>query len=105
MNICELGFDPALPPEVAKIMEKEVARLTEEDKAKLEAYWTSGVKLLHAISLDAGVYALAFSPDGNTLAASGEDGKVRLIATANGSIAKEFVPVPLTVPALTAAPP
>ena len=39
------------------------------------------------------MYAVAFQPDGNVLAAAGSDGKVRLINPENGSLVKEFAPV------------
>jgi WD40 repeat protein len=46
--------------------------------------------------LTGGIYALTFSPDGKFVAAAGEDGRVRLISTADGKVTKEFVPVPVT---------
>ena len=42
---------------------------------------------------ETGVYALACSPDGKTLAVSGFDGKVRLLSTVSGEVRKTFVPV------------
>jgi WD40 repeat protein len=44
----------------------------------------------------AGIYAVAFSPDGQTLATGGFDGEVRLYRVATGELAKEFIPVPIT---------
>ena len=44
---------------------------------------------------DGGVYAVAFSPDGKTVAAGGFDGKIRLIDASNGTITKQFFAVEL----------
>ena len=44
----------------------------------------------------AGLYAIAFSPDSTRLATGGFDGKVRIYATKDCALVREFVPVPLT---------
>jgi WD40 repeat protein len=95
VEICELDFDPALPPDLAKLMEREGAKFSAEEKARIDAYWSNGVKLTHMVPINAGVYALSFRPDNQFVAAAGEDGVVRLIDVTNGNVAKEFVPVPL----------
>ena len=41
----------------------------------------------------AGIYAVAFRPDGKVLAAAGADGMVRLLNPETGSLVKEFAPV------------
>ena len=46
---------------------------------------------------ETGVYALACSPDGKTLAVSGFDGKVRFLSALSGEISKTFVPVPIEI--------
>src|SRR5262249_14529067 len=40
-------------------------------------------------------YAVAFSPDGNLVAAAGSDGMIRFFNATNGAVLKEFVSVPL----------
>ena len=42
---------------------------------------------------ETGIFAVACSPDGQTLAVSGFDGKIRLLASASGEVRKVFVPV------------
>jgi len=103
VEICDLDFDPALPPELAKLMEREGSKFSPEEKAKLDAYWENGVKLKQMVAINAGVYALSFRPDNQTVAAAGEDGVVRLIDVNNGAVSKEFVPVPLGASATTAS--
>ncbi|MDB6172941.1 MAG: repeat protein [Chthoniobacteraceae bacterium] len=100
INICTADYDDKLPPEIEKLLTRDVKALTGNDSVELEKYLNAGVQLLHSIPFDSGIYALAFSADGKTLAASGEDGKVRLIDIVSGTIVKEFIPVPIGTPGL-----
>jgi len=60
-------------------------------------YQTSDGKLLHELSgHKAGVFAVAFRPDGLQVATGGMDGLVRLFDAATGALVKEFLPVTIT---------
>ncbi len=90
VNLYASDYDSAMPEAVKKIVETVNGKGTE-----LDEWVTRDVKLLSSTPLPAGVYAVAFSPDGSTVAASGQDGKVRLISAADGKVTKEFLSVPL----------
>ena len=64
--------------------------------ASMQAQVVESKELVAETKLNGGVYALAFSPDGQSIAAAGEDGHVRLVQAADGKVVKEFVPVPVT---------
>jgi WD40 repeat protein len=51
----------------------------------------------------AGIYTIAFSPDGHTLATGGFDGEVRLYNVSGCTMEKAFVPVPLATTVAVAA--
>ncbi len=87
-------FDTSLPEAIKRINAK-VGR-TPEEKAALEKYHTEGVRVIARASFPtSSVYALAFHPDGRRIAATGSDGKVRLIAADNGAVVGEFAPAPV----------
>ena len=97
VNLYTGDFDATIPELLLKAYAGKIASAyTVEEKAAIEAFTTAEVKLVAATSLNAGIYALAFSPDGRFVAAAGEDGRVRLIRTTDGSVTREFVPVPVT---------
>jgi len=84
-------FDPALPEEISQIVQK--VGHSAEETAKLEAYLTRDVKLLTQTELATAVYAVAFSPDGNSIAAAGADGILRIINPADGAVIRETATV------------
>jgi WD40 repeat protein len=97
VNIYTGEFDSTIPELLLKAYAGKIASAyTPEEKAAIEQFTTAEVKLVAATKLDGGVYALAFAPDGQSVAAAGEDGRVRFISTADGKVLKEFVPVPVS---------
>jgi mono/diheme cytochrome c family protein len=93
VNFYNYDFNTEMPADIVAIEGKEAR--TDDDKAKLEAHYTSEVKLLASVPLEAGAYAVRYRRDGTGVVVAGEDGKVRFIARADGKVVKEFVPVPL----------
>ncbi|MBI86185.1 MAG: hypothetical protein CMJ81_23560 [Planctomycetaceae bacterium] len=55
-----------------------------------------GQRLAQMEEIVTGVYAVAFNPDGNTIASAGFDGQVYLHESATGRLLNKFVPVPIT---------
>ena len=55
----------------------------------------SGTKLSACTGHTAGIYSVAFSPDGTRLATGGFDGRIRIYNAADCKLQKSLVPVPL----------
>jgi len=89
-------FDTVIPTNILTAYTKVASTYSPAEKEAIEKFTTADMKLVAETKLNSGVYALTFSPDGKTIAAAGDDGKVRFLNTADGSVVKEFIPVPLT---------
>jgi len=85
-------FDVRLSPDGARAF----AASSLDGAGEIAAYETdSGKRLWQIETPETGIYALACSPDGKTLAASGADGRIRLIAADDGQITRTFLPLQL----------
>ncbi len=100
VNLYSADFTGELSEEMIKIFNKRINERSAEDKKKVQAFQNAGVSILSSQQFPAAIYALAFSPDGKTLAASGSDGVVRMINTASGGLERAFIAAPLKGKAL-----
>jgi len=96
LNIYSADFDTALPDNIKGIFGKVSTNRNAQENAAVEEYQTKGATLLHHLDFPAGIYTAQFSPDGQTIAAAGQDGVIRLIHAADGKVTKEFLPVTLS---------
>ncbi|HUG18431.1 MAG TPA: DUF1549 domain-containing protein [Planctomycetaceae bacterium] len=97
VQVYSYEFDTSLPNDIKAIQEKLPTSWNAEERKKMEEYNSNGVKLISRTPIaEAGLYALAFHPDGKTLAASGTDGIIRLIDPETGEIKQNVAPVPIS---------
>lgn len=95
VGIYTSDFDSTMSEDLKKIFEKRINERSADDKKKVEAYQKDGVRQVAMLDLPAGIYSLAFSPDGELLAAGGSDGVVRMMDARSGSLRRAFCPAPL----------
>ena len=89
LQIYGYDFDPTLPEELKKIMAKEVTARSAEEKKKIDKYHTDAVKLLgKATTEHNALFCVAFDAKGETVAAAGADGQLRLFEAATGKLLK-----------------
>ena len=66
-----------IPADIKAIQAKRVQQRKPAEIIKLDKFHNDGVKQIAKLDIPAsGIYALAFSPDGKTLAAAGSDGHI-----------------------------
>lgn len=97
LRIFNADFDTALPDNIKGIYAKVADSRSAEEKAAVEKYVTEGASPLAQTEVPTGLYTVRFSPDGRTVAAAGQDGKIRLFDASNAQLKSEFLPITLTV--------
>ncbi len=91
-----------MPTNIVAMQKKPLAQQTAEEKTAIAKFQSENAQLIAKVAVtNSGIYAIAFNPDGKTVAAGGSDGKIRLINAETGEVTKEFTPV--TLVAKTAA--
>jgi WD40 repeat protein len=94
---CSYDYTNDVPKALRKLMGKVPDTRKPEEQKQLDDYKKQGIRELARASVtNSAIYGVAFTPDGNTVAAAGSDGMVRLFNATNGAVLKEFVSVPLT---------
>ena len=95
VQIYQVDPEAKIADDIKKILEKPTHQRNGEEKTKLQAYYDASSETLAKVAFDTGIYAVAFSPDGDTVAASGGDGLIRLLEAKGGSLKSEVSPVPV----------
>jgi len=104
--VCSYDYTNDVPKPLRDIMGKVPGQRKAEEQKQLEDYKKQGIHEIARISVpQSAIYSVAFTPDGNTVAAAGSDGMVRLFNVADGKPAKEFVSVPLAKSSVAQAKP
>src|SRR5579871_3812336 len=88
--------DPKVAQRIKAIEAKAEKQRTAEEKDELTKLRATPAKDLMKVEVaSGGVYAVAFRPDGQCVAAAGADGRVRLIDAATGKVVRELSPAPV----------
>ena len=99
--VCSYDLTNDVPRSIRQIMGKVPDSRKPEEQKKLDDFKKQGIRELARVSLpESALYSVAFTPDGNTVAAAGSDGMVRLFNATNGAVLKEFLSVPLSKDAI-----
>jgi WD40 repeat protein/mono/diheme cytochrome c family protein len=95
--VCSYDYTNDVPKPLRKVMGRVPDTRRPEEKKQLEEYKKQGIhEVARTAVTNSALYAVAFSPDGSTIAAAGSDGMVRLFSPTNGAVLSEFAAAPLT---------
>jgi len=95
VNIYKSDYDATITPELKKLFETARSSANKEanKNKEIEEFQTRGAELIKSIDINAAVFSVAYSPDGNTIAAGSEDGKVHLLRASDLKEKLAFSPV------------
>src|SRR5438477_4948317 len=95
--VCSYDYTNDVPKPLRDIMGKVPSTRKPDEQKQLEDYKKQGIREIARTSVPQSViYSVAFTPEGDTVAAAGSDGMVRLFNATNGTVTKEFDSVPLS---------
>ncbi len=95
--VCSYDFTNEVPKALRDLMGKVPGNRKPEEQKQLDDYRKSGIReIARATVPHSEIYAVAFSPEGERVAAGGSDGTVRIFSATNGMGITEFVAVPVT---------
>ena len=86
-------YDSAISDDFKKVLEKQPRQWNAEERKKYEDYVTVGIETVMKSELPTAIYAVKYSPDGQTIAVAGSDGIIRFLNPADGSVQRELAPV------------
>lgn len=89
------AFAPLAGPVREVQFSRDGARLAVAGANEARVYETDSAKQLCSVPFANGVYSIAVHPTNGTFAAAGYDGVVKITNLEDGTVLKEFVPVPL----------
>jgi WD40 repeat protein/mono/diheme cytochrome c family protein len=104
VHVYRVEATPAIPDAIQIILNKPTHTRSQEERTQLQKHYEQGVLAAAKTDIaEAGVYAVALSPDGTRVAAAGGDGTVRLFDSQAGSLVTSFMPVDVQVAASVTA--
>lgn len=96
VSVCTYDYAGEVPEPIIQIMGKVPGQRNPQERAALAEHKKKGVKELARINIpQTGIYALAFRPDGQSVAVAGTDGVIRIVSVAAAKVVKEFAPAPV----------
>lgn len=98
VNLYKSDYDATITPELKKLF--ETARRNPDGSKninpKIEAFHTRGAKLSYSLDVDSPVFSVAYSPDGQTVAAGTSDGRILFVDANSGLIKSTLIPVEIS---------